>query len=535
MKICKWRNVVVLCVCMCTALSFSSCKKLFGKVAKEFAEETMEESTEAFAKKGGRKTLREMSEKAVKNLSDKDFATFLKRDFPYLDNSLSRLDNAMQKNILKEMKQRPDLLEKMISNKTLVDAYIIKVRDVPDLAGNFNFFRFFVEHNGKLENIVIKQGEGFVGFYRTGSNDLMARYKDGVMYINDAFDKYNPRLLNNELLNKELMPNTLYRIKGKMGLSYTRQTDNLGRVVFVQAERINPDELTTNIIRRDNDVNLGQEWVAQFKKIKQASRGDDVSAKVRFKYDGDSHSPSVVDVQLNAVSTKVDGKFVNTTLKVAKKYTPKQNEKLLKKFAGIYNLSEKKRQSLLDDMNTNPELADLIQKDHKNIGRWLSTRNPVNEKLVARTANGRMVPNGRVYAGNTYFFAPALNQGLNARLRRKNGLAALKKAGIKSREDLIALHKEFPEGIPFNKRGFPDFTIASYKVNGKPTIMNIGKAGTREEDIAKANLMFRQQYGKDVPTGYTWHHMEDGRLMLVRSDVHQLVDHGGSVAMKGVP
>ena len=50
--------------------------------------------------------------------------------------------------------------------------------------------------------------------------------------------------------------------------------------------------------------------------------------------------------------------------------------------------------------------------------------------------------------------------------------------------------------------------------------------GDSSKDIAKANMLF---FGTSKgPKGYTWHHLEDGRSMiLVPTSVHENVGHTG--------
>ena len=88
-------------------------------------------------------------------------------------------------------------------------------------------------------------------------------------------------------------------------------------------------------------------------------------------------------------------------------------------------------------MGLDEELAILIHSNPElNIKRWLNTRNPVDKNSVAKTANGGMVTNGQVYAGNIYYFNPHLNSGLKARLKN-GGNINLKKNGSLTNEDLI--------------------------------------------------------------------------------------------------
>ena len=185
-------------------------------------------------------------------------------------------------------------------------------------------------------------------------------------------------------------------------------------------------------------------------------------------------------------------------------------------------------------------MAELIRENPDNIQRWLNTRNHVNKSLVAKTEKGRFVPNGRNYAGNTYYLNPNLNDGLAARLRDPlrggEGFVQLKSGKRLSYDDLVELDRKFPEGIPFTKEGFPDFSKVAYQKNSKAVELDLSHFDPnlgRQADINKANKIFRAKYGHEVPKGYTWHHIENSRkLVLVPTDFHQLVDHAGGIAAK---
>ncbi len=91
------------------------------------------------------------------------------------------------------------------------------------------------------------------------------------------------------------------------------------------------------------------------------------------------------------------------------------------------------------------------------------------------------------------------------------------------------LAKKYPKGVKFSKEGFPDFTPYS-KVN----LELKGLKGDHYYDFKKANEVLCL---KDTPVGYTWHHVEDGKTMLlVPSDIHGAVRHtgGASLIKKGL-
>ena len=74
--------------------------------------------------------------------------------------------------------------------------------------------------------------------------------------------------------------------------------------------------------------------------------------------------------------------------------------------------------------------------------------------------------------------------------------------------------------IYFSVNGFPIFD--EYAIASITTKLT----GNSSEDIARANLQF---FGNSIgPAGFTWHHVEDGRtLILIPTDLHKEVKHTG--------
>lgn len=86
------------------------------------------------------------------------------------------------------------------------------------------------------------------------------------------------------------------------------------------------------------------------------------------------------------------------------------------------------------------------------------------------------------------------------------------------------LGKKYPEGIKFSKEGFPDFSPYS-----KAKLEIEGLIGDHYYDFKKANEVLGL---KNTPAGYTWHHVEDGKtMMLVPSDIHGAVRHTGGASL----
>jgi hypothetical protein len=85
------------------------------------------------------------------------------------------------------------------------------------------------------------------------------------------------------------------------------------------------------------------------------------------------------------------------------------------------------------------------------------------------------------------------------------------------------LRQKYPHSVPFTGTGHPDFSRYTIKK------VDINMTGKRRTDNALAN----QAAGfPETPLGYTWHHHENGKTMLlVPRDLHNAVAHTGGVAI----
>ena len=79
--------------------------------------------------------------------------------------------------------------------------------------------------------------------------------------------------------------------------------------------------------------------------------------------------------------------------------------------------------------------------------------------------------------------------------------------------------RKYPNGVVFDKAGFPDFSPYSIKT------VKIRMKGNRTTDFTEANKVAGL---KKTPEGYTWHHNQDRMTMqLVPRDLHDFVRHDG--------
>lgn len=215
----------------------------------------------------------------------------------------------------------------------------------------------------------------------------------------------------------------------------------------------------------------------------------------------------------------------------------KRDRKLLEKYAQKHKFGKEKREKLLREMEQNEDLAKLIREDPEfNIKRWNNTRNHVDKSKLARTSNGDYAKN-YAYAGNTFYFNPALNPNIKSYLN-KNG----KFRGYTEKE-LKELDKMFPNGVPFNNKGFPDFAKAGACATGKNgKMINIkfpnGFTGNRAKDYKIAEDALRKSgYSEkeinELMKSNTWHHLEGNppSMTLVNTHIHEVVAHSGGVSM----
>ena len=72
--------------------------------------------------------------------------------------------------------------------------------------------------------------------------------------------------------------------------------------------------------------------------------------------------------------------------------------------------------------------------------------------------------------------------------------------------------------VTYSKEGYPDFSPYAHPDHPNPVKINM--TGNNASDFAQANKAIGLS-GSKPPKGYTWHHMEDGKsMLLVRRDVH---------------
>lgn len=519
------------------------CKKVNKEISERIIRETSEKVTKEVSEEISELSLKKMTTKTIKEVSWDELIKLIRKDNNLnLANSLENLPSSFQKKIMSLFQNDFDFFRAITTSKTIVDEYAVFCKNAPKAADNINILHWFALSrnaarrfgvpNG-IDNIAIQEENSILKFFYKSSNEFIGSYRDGILTLSPSVDK-SRLLTDNSIFRNHLLPNCTYKIKGQLGSYLSYETDKVGKLCKIKANNISPNELNENIIYLQNNLNLGNEWRKCFRKIRQTSKGDDVSVECILKYADKESAPQFAKLDVRVKDKKIVSEtFENLDNLSTKVFTTSDNAAILDKWAGKVNLSAKKKANLLSEMADDEELAKLIHANPEfNIKRWLNTRNHVDQTKLAKMADGKPVYNGRVYAGNIYYFNPSLNSALKARMNKGNGVVNLKTFGNLTKEELIALDKLYPNGVPFSKEGFPDFTKVAVKdINGKTIKVNIGElTGNSGKDIDIAKKIY-QKMGYEEKDGYTWHHIENStELIRVPTAIHQLIDHAGGMS-----
>ena len=93
-------------------------------------------------------------------------------------------------------------------------------------------------------------------------------------------------------------------------------------------------------------------------------------------------------------------------------------------------------------------------------------------------------------------------------------------------DELPAAYRK--KGVSFTKDGYPDFGPHAMDLKNGKKYVEIEYTGRRADDFRAAN---KEAGLQRTPDGWTWHHVEDGRkMMLIPEDLHDAVKHSGGVA-----
>lgn len=183
------------------------------------------------------------------------------------------------------------------------------------------------------------------------------------------------------------------------------------------------------------------------------------------------------------------------------------------------------------------EVDKVASLEQSTINEGVSNRAEVDERSYEKSTSEKTenpIPLRRPlncdYAGETFHFDSQKNEALFAeqpKLREQ-----LERQIEKQNETYYRLSTECPEGVRFDKDGYPDFSPYKYEAleAGQKNEVLIEITGNRVEDAKRANEVAGF---KETPDKYTWHHHQDGyTIQLVRNDVHEAVRHTGGVSTK---
>lgn len=278
-------------------MSFISCKKIirsFGDAAYEKVSTSI-----------GKSTSKDLSEKALRKMNWEDIIDYVKKENIPLAESLEKLDRKTRKSILQAIQDDARFFNSLRTPQyNLINDFKLFTSEVPKLANDVSFLKMFA--NSKYEakrfgavdlfdQVVLKEQNGFVNFVRKENQQVIAKYRDGIIELTNDLSK-GSRISETSLLRYQLFPNSTYKFRGKDGLLYLFNIDNYGRVSSVKANYISANDITTNILNRNFDIYLGHDWEVSLKQLRQASRGKDIELDIVYKYVDNSSTPKYAKV-----------------------------------------------------------------------------------------------------------------------------------------------------------------------------------------------------------------------------------------------
>ena len=402
-------QALLLTIAASFLFTFSSCKKVGREVLEETTEEFGEESGENLLKNSPKKAIRELSEEAI----EKDAKVAVKTlcESSELFNILwKKQSSQVQEMVTEALEKQPRIINSLYEDPSLIDKYVSRYSD--DALKKPSFFNYFIEcirqakskfGFSQLDKIDLS-GEEVVKIVRKKDRKVLGYLEDGIMRIQipDAAED----IFRHELISEALIPGITYKVLDLNGkLKYVLRTDQLGRIIEIEGKNIRRTQLLSNVLHitgKNIDLPI---YVKSGK-----TKGWD--AKVKIFYSEKKEIPQIAKIELRNEGSLEAAELVSNSVK----HLHREVSDIVK-IAEVKGLSKEQVAKLLKEVENKPGLAELIRENPNNIQRWLNTRNHVNKSLVAKTGKGRYVPNGKTYAGNTYYLNPNLNDGLAARLR----------------------------------------------------------------------------------------------------------------------
>lgn len=519
-------------VAILLAFSLSSCKR----VTKFFTKNSAAEMTEKATKETSEEIVYGIGENAIRRMDVDELIEFIRKNNGPLANSFERLDKSFQKGIKDAIDKDVNFLNHLLCSETLLDDFADLVKNAPKASKDVNLLKMYAKttydarrycKSNVFNDVTLKELDGVTVFMHKANNMELARAQDGVVEFANKAKDINSFMKTN-VMNTDLLPNSVYKMKGENGLSLIVNVDNFGRVSNIKFAG-GVEELD-NVFKANQDIFLGVDWDEFVRKSSNSSKGN---YSVTFSYNGRKSSPEYISVKPQKASKKQKESFKNIARTSDEVFSEADNIAIVERYAKQLNLSNQQYKELLEAINNSNGLANLVHQNPViNIQRWLNTRNPVDKSKLAVTPNGSYPVNSELYAGNVYYFNPYLNPNLLDRMKSGNGVANLRGWDVLTEEDLMYLDKLYPDGVPFTKEGFPDFSKLAYKdKNGQMLSIDVGSIGDSNVDRQKAERIFKSM-GHKEEGGYTWHHVEKSTsLIRVPAIIHALVDHSGGISM----
>ena len=525
MKVTKFL-LALLCI-----MAFTSCKRL----VKSFTKETTSEIVEKTTKEVSEEVVYGIGEKAIRRMDIDELIQFVRKNNGPLANSFEKLDKSTQKRIKEAIDKDVNFLNHLLCSNTLLDEFELLIKNAPNASKDINLLKMYAKSTfdarryGKknlFKELTFKEVDGVTIFIHKADNREFARLKDGIIELTTKETGVN-NVIRTNIIDDNLIPNSVYKVRAENGASYIFNIDNYGRIHNVKFSGDIQD--FGNIVKNNDNVFLGKEWNHYLQELSNEKKG---SYSISFDYQDRGVSPEFMSFKSQKGKIRKGKIFQNINKAPGKVFSESENKAIIEHYAKQINIDDQKAKDLLNSMNGDDGLARLIhQNPEKNIQRWLNTRNPIDNSKFAVTSIGQTPRNAEVYAGNTYYFNPHLNEGLLTRMNEGDGIINIRGMDGLSYEDLLVLDKLYPDGVPFTKEGFPDFSKVAFKGrDGNVLSVNVGNIGESTKDIANANKRFKDM-GYEDDGGYTWHHIENSTALIrVPFIIHGLVDHSGGIS-----
>lgn len=525
----KTTNYLLALLCL---LAFTSCKKL----VKSFAKETTSEVVEKTTKEVSEEVVYGIGEKAIRRMDIDELIQFIRKNNGPLANSFEKLDKSTQKSIKEAIDKDVNFLNHLLCSNTLLDDFELLIKNAPNASKDINLLKMYAKSTfdarrygtkNLFSELTLKEADGVTIFIHKADNREFARLKDGIVELTSKENGVS-NLIKTYIIDGVLIPNRVYKVRAENGALYVFNIDNYGRIYNVKFSGDIQD--FSDLMKNNDNIFLGKDCNDY---LHELSKGGKDNYSISFDYQERSTSPDRINIKPQKGKNRQGRTFQNIYKAPGKVFSESENRALLELYAKQMNIDNQKVEDLLFSMNADDGLARLIhQNPDKNIQRWLNTKNPVDNSKLAVTSKGQYPRNAEIYAGNTYYFNPHLNEGLMKRLKEGNEVVNIRGMDGLSYEDLLELDKLYPNGVPFTKEGFPDFSKVAFNgKDGKMLSVNVGTIGESKKDIANANKKFKD-LGYEDAGGYTWHHIENTTsLMRVPFVIHGLVDHSGGISM----